>query len=138
MTFALATLAVASALLRFRDDPTVARAASVGATVGVALLCRHTGLVLAVAAVGVVAWLGRAGPVSTNPPGGPLRRGRAGGRYLLLWAGYRGFDPTPPTGPTAERFDAIVDDASASSTWPGWCWPFPRPSSGEPGSATSS
>ena len=36
--------------------------------------------------------------------------------YLLLWAGYRGFDPTPPTGPTAERFDAIVDDASASSS----------------------
>ena len=41
--------------------------------------------------------------------------------YLLLRAGYRGFDRTPPTGPTAERFDAIADDASASSTLARWC-----------------
>ena len=47
--------------------------------------------------------------------------------YLLLWAGYRGFDRTPPTGPTAERFDAIVDEASASSTLARWCSRSPAP-----------
>ena len=115
MTFALATLLVALSLLRFRDHPTVARAATVGATVGVALLCRHTGLVLAGAGVGVVAWSARRAGLPTRQVVRCTAAVLVVG-YLLLWAGYRGFDPTPPTGPTAERFDAIVDDASASSS----------------------
>ena len=115
MTFALATLLVVLWLLRFRDHPTVAWAATVGATVGVALLCRHTGLVLAGAGVGVVAWSARRAGLPTRQVVRCTAAVLVVG-YLLLWAGYRGFDPTPPTGPTAERFDVIVDDASASSS----------------------
>ena len=85
------------------------------ATVGVALLCRHTGLVLAGAGVGVVAWSAHRAGLATRQVVRCAAAVLVVG-YLLLWAGYRGFDPTPPTGPTAERFDAIVDDASASSS----------------------
>ena len=74
-----------------------------------------------------------------HPPGGPLRGGRAGGRLPAAVGRLPRVRPDP-----ADRADRRAVRRRSSTThrrrraWPGWCWRFPRPSSGAPGSATSS
>jgi 4-amino-4-deoxy-L-arabinose transferase-like glycosyltransferase len=111
VAFTLATLGFAAALLAHRRRPTLRRAVVVGVTLAVALLTRHTGIVLI--PVGVVAVAAR----TWSDRRQALRAGVAVllVAYLGLWAGYRAFDPTPPTGAPAARFQGLVSDASDRS-----------------------
>ncbi|MBV9951289.1 MAG: glycosyltransferase family 39 protein [Acidimicrobiia bacterium] len=111
VTFTFATLGFAVALLAHRRRPTLRRAAVVGVTLALALLTRHTGLVLVpvgVVAVAARTWFDRRHAVRAAVTVLLVA-------YLGLWAGYRAFDPTPPTGAPAARYEGIIGEASHRS-----------------------
>jgi 4-amino-4-deoxy-L-arabinose transferase-like glycosyltransferase len=111
VTFTFVTLGFAAALLAHRRRPTLRRAVVVGVTLALALLTRHTGIVLipvGVVAVAARTWSDRRQAVRAAVAVLLVA-------YLGLWVGYRAFDPTPPTGAPAARFQGIVDEASHRS-----------------------
>ena len=109
--FTLAVLATSVVLARWRDGPTLRRAAAVGLVLGAALASRHTSLVLVVVVVGVMAHARRRLPreaavhialaVTTS--------------VLAVWVVYRGLAPTGPSGTVAVRLDDIVASSTGAS-----------------------
>ncbi len=111
VAFTLATLAVALALVRHSEHPTLARAAVVGATLALVLGTRQTAVVLvpaALVAVGVAARGDRDRVVRQV-----LVAAVVG--YVGLWLVYRGFDLTAPGGAPAERFHGLIAAAQGHS-----------------------
>jgi hypothetical protein len=111
IAFTLALLVVSHTLLRFLDDPSPSRAAWCGVACAAALLTRHNALPI-VAATAVTC------AVATR------RDVRTAARHLatvglvafaLVWAFYRGLDPSAPAGEVGERFDGIIAAAQDDS-----------------------
>lgn len=109
--FTFAVLLVAAALEHHHRSASVRSAALVGTALGLALLTRHTGLVLVPLAAVLVVWV--------------LRRDRAGAirgaaavlliPLVLVWGFYRSIDPSGPRGEVASGFHGRITAASASS-----------------------
>ncbi len=109
--FSLATLLVALGSLRLLERPGERRAAELGALVGVALATRHTGLVLAVVAVGLTVWA--------------LRRDRRQAAVAVallalcslavLWGVYRAVAPSAPAGAARAQLEGVEAAASEES-----------------------
>ena len=109
--FTFAVLLVVAALERHHRSPSVRAAVGVGAALGLALLARHTGLVLVPIAGGLVVW--------------HLRHDRAASiraaaavliiPLVLVWGFYRSVDPSGPQGEVAADFHNRIAAASASS-----------------------
>jgi hypothetical protein len=109
--FTAAVLIVALGLDRYRRSPTLRAAALVGGTLAMALLTRHSGLIVAAAVI-----------VTVSLTAGMARREavvRAGLVALVLFVGVTGFyrliDPTPPTGAVADNFAGIQSEAASGS-----------------------
>ncbi|MCU1354098.1 MAG: glycosyltransferase [Acidimicrobiales bacterium] len=111
LPFALATLAVALALVAMLERPSEGRAAILGLLVGLALASRHTGLVLAVIAVAATGWALRADRRRALVAGGLVAVVAVGS----LWAVYRVIAPRAPDGPAGRRLAAIESSASDQS-----------------------
>lgn len=108
--FTLATLALSLVTLRWLDRPTLLRTAVVGAVLGLALATRHTGLVLAVWVVLVVAVKLRNRPFEALQ--GLLVVGLVS--VLCLWAVYRGLSPSGPPPEVTARFEGLVATQASS------------------------
>ncbi|QYG93315.1 hypothetical protein HC251_13365 [Iamia sp. SCSIO 61187] len=111
IAFTVATLAVVAALVRHHDRPDLRSAALVGVVLAVALVTRHSALVLVPVALVAVA---------VSCPGDRAARLRHVGvaglvGWVGLWLVYRGFDPASPGGAPGERFDALVAAAGDRS-----------------------
>lgn len=111
VSFACAAAGVAVLLDRLRSSPTDGRVVALAAALGLALLVRHTAVVLIPLIVVVV--------VATRWSDG--RRALLTGLGLTLlvpiavvWGAYRGVDPEPVGGAAGERFDALVSTASSA------------------------
>ena len=112
IAFTVALLALSHCLLRFFDDQNPVTAALCGVACAAALLTRHNALpIVAVVAVAAVVV-------------GVRHSWRAALRnasviclvaFALVWAFYRGLDPTPPSGEIAQRFDAVIATAQHDS-----------------------
>ena len=112
VAFTVALLALSYCLLRFFDDPNPVTAALCGVSSAAALLTRHN-------ALPIVAVVMVAGAVVSLRVGwrAALRNAATIGlvAFGLVWAFYRGLDPTPPTGEIGQRFDAIIATAQDDS-----------------------
>lgn len=112
IAFTVALLAVSYRLLRLFDDPNPVTAALCGVACAAALLTRHNAL--PIVGVVVVATL----VVSLrNSWRAALRNAAIVGLVVLglVWAFYRGIDPTPPSGEIGTRFDAVIATAQHDS-----------------------
>ena len=111
IAFTLALLLVSHCLLRFFDHPSPATSAWCGVACGVALLTRHNALPIVAAVAIAVA-------VATRRDRTTVARNVAIVglvAFALVWAFYRGIDPSPPQGEIAQRFDSIVATAQGDS-----------------------
>lgn len=109
--FTLVVLLTAVLLARWRDAPSLRRAAELGLVLGLGLACRHTALVVLAVAVAVVFH-------------GRRHEARDAARHVavlaavavvVVWAVYRGLDPSGPSGAVAARFDGIVATSADGS-----------------------
>ena len=112
VAFTVALLALSYCLLRLFDDANPITAAFCGVASAAALLTRHNALaIVAVVVAATVVVSLRHGWRSA------LRNAATVGliAFALVWAFYRGLDPTPPTGEIAQRFDAVIATAQHDS-----------------------
>jgi hypothetical protein len=111
IAFTLALLTLSYVFLRFLDGPSFARSAWCGAAGGAAMLTRHNALLI-VAAVAVACAV-----ATRREPRHAARHAAIVGAVSLavVWAFYRGLDPTPPNGEIAQRFDGIIATAQSDS-----------------------
>ncbi|QXC61696.1 glycosyltransferase family 39 protein [Aquihabitans sp. G128] len=111
VAFTLAVLGLALLLLRWRESPTLGRAAVLGLGLGGALASRHTGLVLLLVVVGVIAWTLRAdvrAAASQVVVAGLVS-------VVVVWAVYRGLSPSGPPPSVAANFEGIIGAGSDGS-----------------------
>lgn len=110
VSFTLAAAALALALVRDGERPSLGRALAAAIVLGLALATRHAAVVLVPVAVGFVVahrWhdrrvLSRSLIIVLVAP------------VLVVWLLHRGLDPVPVDGPPAERFDALISSARAA------------------------
>ncbi|MCU1497679.1 MAG: glycosyltransferase [Acidimicrobiales bacterium] len=129
--FTLAVVGVALLTLRWRDEPTLARAALLGLGLGAALATRHTALVLVAVALGVMAWTLRAKRTAA------IQQVVAAGLSAMatVWLVYRGLSPGGPPGSVAANFDGIIGSGSAGSATTRLVTALPLPQEWEAGFA---
>jgi 4-amino-4-deoxy-L-arabinose transferase-like glycosyltransferase len=109
--FTLVTLLVSLALVRWLDRRTFAAAGLVGLALGAGLATRHTGLVLVLVAVAVMAVVLRREPrlaVQQVIVSGVVA-------VVAVWLVYRGIAPRGPDGAVADRFDGLIAASSGRS-----------------------
>ena len=112
VTFAATVVGCALAIDRYRCAPTRAQLLMLAAALGVALLARHTAIVLVPVVLGIAA-------IHGEERGLRARIARVALTSLLtlgtVWLAYRAVDPTSVGGIPGERFDALIASASAAS-----------------------
>lgn len=109
--FVLVTLAVCVVLARWVDRPHTGRSAELGVVLGVALASRHTGLVLCLAVVAVMAHTLRRAPRDALREVA-LTTGLA---VVTLWLVYRGLAPGGSSARVQAQFEGLVSSQGGQS-----------------------
>lgn len=112
VTFAATVIACALAIDRYRCAPTRTHLLVLAVALGVALLSRHTAIILVPVVLGIVAIYGMESGLRAR-----IVRVALTSMVTLgtVWLAYRAVDPTSVGGVPGERFDALIASASASS-----------------------